>query len=90
MSVGASRAFLRRALLHYLTVNLSNWPIIGISLCGEQVGGIVGLKEAQAYHGGMSAGDRRTVHHAFIRDEIQVSQSLHSTVVTLSDVNDQI
>ena len=27
---------------------------------------------SKAYHGGMSAGARRTVHHAFIRDEIQV------------------
>ncbi|CAM9478460.1 unnamed protein product [Ascophyllum nodosum] len=38
-----------------------------------EVGRIMGSKGgSKAYHGGMSAGARRTVHHAFIRDEIQV------------------
>eukprot|EP00752_Nemacystus_decipiens_P004929 g4486.t1 len=33
---------------------------------------IVGSKGARAYHGGMSHGDRKAVHHAFVRDEVQV------------------
>lgn len=32
---------------------------------------MVGSKGARAYHGGMTHGQRRTVHHAFIRDELQ-------------------
>ena len=36
-----------------------------------QVSHVVGKKGARAYHGGMSHGQRRAVHHAFIRDEIQ-------------------
>ncbi|CAN0384438.1 unnamed protein product [Ectocarpus sp. 12 AP-2014] len=33
---------------------------------------IVGAKGARTYHGGMSPSDRREVHHAFIRDDVQV------------------
>ncbi|CAM9820322.1 unnamed protein product, partial [Ectocarpus sp. 4 AP-2014] len=33
---------------------------------------IVGSKGARTYHGGMSPADRREVHHAFIRDDVQV------------------
>ena len=32
----------------------------------------MGSKGARAYHGGMSHGDRKAVHHAFVRDEVQV------------------
>ncbi|CAM9785474.1 unnamed protein product, partial [Sphacelaria rigidula] len=37
----------------------------------DVVSRVVGKKGAKAYHGGMSHGQRRAVHHAFIRDEIQ-------------------
>ncbi|CAM9610742.1 unnamed protein product, partial [Laminaria digitata] len=33
---------------------------------------IVGSRGARTYHGGMPHSERRTVHHGFIRDEIQV------------------
>ncbi|CAN0219814.1 unnamed protein product, partial [Scytosiphon promiscuus] len=36
------------------------------------VGRIAGIKGARTYHGGMSAAGRREVHHAFIRDDVQV------------------
>eukprot|EP00903_Cladosiphon_okamuranus_P019699 g18102.t1 len=36
------------------------------------VGRIVGSNGARAYHGGMSHEDRKAVHHAFVRDEVQV------------------
>ncbi|CAM9708398.1 unnamed protein product, partial [Choristocarpus tenellus] len=38
----------------------------------SQVSQIVGSRGARGYHGGMSYTDRREVHHAFLRDEIQV------------------
>lgn len=38
----------------------------------RQVLRIVGSKGAKTYHGGMPHGERRAVHHAFIRDEVQV------------------
>lgn len=45
---------------------------ISVASCPKQVRRIVGLKGAKTYHGGMAHGERRAVHHAFIRDEIQV------------------